>query len=197
VHLGGTAIGLMPFLVQFLSQWGPGEIRPLRSPVPARQRGAVKVLERLTAGCLVLARRRWQVSLGEELRRQAAAPAEAAFAALNRWRIQQNLPERLFLIERTHYQQVGDVYKPQCLDFTSPLFVEVFRSALRSNRDPLVFEEMLPVAGDLPQGAQGEHWAVELQLDTLPFEPEALSVNLAGASGVYLDSALATGGRAL
>lgn len=197
VHLGGTAIGLMPFLVQFLSQWGPGEIRPLRSPVPARQKGAAKVLERLTTGCLVLARRRWQVSLGEELRRQAAASEEAAFAVLNRWRIQQNLPERLFWIEKTHYEHVGDVYKPQYLDFTSPLFVEVFRYALRINGDPLIFEEMLPVAGDLPQGPRGEHWAVELQLDTLPLGPEALSADLAGASGVYLDPALAADGRAI
>jgi hypothetical protein len=196
VHLGGTNAGMMPFLVQFLAQWGPGEVRPPSSPVPAHPAGSGQVLERLTAGCLVLARRRWVVSLGEDLRRQAAAADdEAAFVAVNRWRLEQDLPERLFWIEKTHHELVGEVYKPQYLDFTSPLFVEVFRSALRLNGDPLTFEEMLPAAGDLPPGPQGERWAVELHLDTLPLEPDELSAELAGESGTTVWPSLAAGGR--
>lgn len=197
VHLGVTSSSMMPFLLQFLAQWGPGEVRPPSSPVPARRAGSVQVLERLTAGCLVLARKRWVASLGEELRRQAAtAPDEEAFAALNRWRLKQNLPERLFWIEKTHYESIGEVYKPQFLDFTSPLFVEIFRSALRANGDPLSFEEMLPVAGDLPRGPGEERWAVELHLDTLPLRPDDLPVELAGESGLTsVWSSLAAGGR--
>jgi len=171
-HLGGTASHRMPFLIQFLAQWGPGEIRPPRPPVPARREGAVQILERLTAGCLVLARRRWVVSLGEELRRRVeAGTREDAFALLNRWRGEQGLPHRLFWIEKTHYEGLGELYKPQYLDLTSPLFAEVFRSALRLNGDPLTFEETLPELGGLPRGQGGERWAVELQLDTLPLGP--------------------------
>ena len=197
VHLGGTNAGMMPFLVQFLAQFGPGEVRPPASPVPARREGSVHILERLTAGCLVLARRRWVASLGEELRRKlAAAPGEEAFAALNRWRLKQNLPESLFWIEKTHYDLVGEVYKPQYLDFTSPSFAEVFRSALRLNDDPLTFEERLPAAAGLPPGPGGERWAVELHLDTLPLGPEDLPAEVAGEADFILAwSSLAAGGR--
>ncbi len=197
VHLGGTNAGMMPFLIQFLAQWGPGEVRPPASPVPARQVGSVRVLERLTAGCLVLARRRWVVAVGQDLRRQAAEAAdEEVFAAVNRWRLEQNLPERLFWIEKTHYDLVGEVYKPQYLDFTSPLFVEVFRSALRINGDPLTFEEMLPAAGDLPPGPEGERWAAELHLDTLPLGPDDLPAEVGGEAGFSpVWSSLAAGGR--
>lgn len=199
VHLGGTNATLMPFLVQFLAQWGPGEIRPPRSPVPLRREGSVQIQDRLTAGCLVLARRRWVVSLGEDLRREvAAASEEKAFAALNHWRIQQSIPERLFWIEKTHYTLVGDLYKPQYLDFTSPLFAEVFRSALRINGDPLTFEEVLPGSSDLPWGPGGERWAVELHLDTLPLGPDDLPAELGGESGLAsIGTSLAAGGRSI
>jgi hypothetical protein len=197
VHLGSTASSLMSFLIQFLAQWGPGEVRPPVSPVSSRREGSVQILERLTAGCLVLARRRWVASLGEDLRRESAvASEEEAFAALNRWRLEHDLPERLFWIEKTHYDLVGDVYKPQYLDFTSPLFVEVFRSALRTNSDPLAFEEMLPVSSDLPRGPGGERWAVELQLDTLPLGADDLPAELASESGLGPAwPSLAAGGR--
>ncbi len=199
VHLGGAACALMPFLVQFLAQWGPGEVRPLRSPVTPRREGDAQIFDRLTAGCLVLARRRWLVSLGEELRRRLATdPDEAVFAALQRWRIDLALPERLFWIEKTHYGLLGDVYKPQYLDFTSCLFVEVFRSALRLNADPLTFEEALPAASDLPLGPGDERWAVELQIDTLPLGPGGLFEGAEGtAGGADLCQSLpsASGGR--
>ncbi|HEY3571440.1 MAG TPA: lantibiotic dehydratase [Thermoanaerobaculia bacterium] len=199
VHLGGTASALMPFLVQLLALWGPGEIRPPRSPVPARREGDLLVLDRLTSGCLVLARRRWVVSLGEELRRQvAAASGEAAFAALNRWRLEKQLPESLFWIEKTPYPLKGDVYKPQYLGFSSPLLVEVFRAALRDNGDPLTFEEMLPTAGDLPRGPGGERWAVELQVDTLALAPGEVPEGRAGRPGPGLiPIPTAAGGRSI
>jgi hypothetical protein len=166
--------------------------------MPARQEGDLQVLERLTAGCLVLARRRWVVSLGESLRSQATASGEAAFAALNRWRLEKNLPECLFWVEKTHYPLRGDVYKPQFLDFTSPLFVEVFRSALRDNADPLTFEEVLPAAGDLPRGPGGERWAVEIQLDTLALGPEDVPEDFAGRTGNCLTQLpSAAGGRSV
>jgi hypothetical protein len=199
VHLGGTACSLMPFVIQFLAQWGPGEILPLRSPVPTRAEGTLQVQERLTSGCLVLARRRWVASLGEDLRRQAAAASEEdAFAALNRWRMEKNLPERLFWIEKIHHAKVGEVYKPQYMNFSSPLFVEVFRSALRLNSDPLTFEEALPSPSDLPLGPGGERWAVELQLDTLPLGPDDLPEELVDESDAFMIPASpALGGRRL
>ena len=90
------------------------------------------------------------------------------------------------------------MYKPQYLDFTSPLFVEVFRSALRINGDPLTFEEALPLSDDLPQGPGGERWAVELQLDTLPLGPDDLPAELASASGAFMTPIpLAAGGSSV
>ena len=92
--------------------------------------------------------------------------------AVNRWRLERNLPERLFWIEKIDHPRIKGVRKPQYLDFTSPLCVEIFRSVMCLNSDPLTFEEALPAPEDMIPGPGQERWALELQIDTLSLGPD-------------------------
>jgi hypothetical protein len=56
--------------------------------------------------------------------------------------------------------------KPQYIDFSSPIFVELFRQRLAAS-DQLAMEEVLPAVEDGIPDESGARWAVELQLDSL------------------------------
>lgn len=168
VHLGGASTAYLPSLLQFLALWGPGELLSPRPPVPLRQDGEIQVENRVTVGNVVLLRKRWILpssGLQDSLRNLGGG---GGFAALNRWRMDRGLPDRLFWIERVRHEQASrSLYKPQYLDWTSPHFAEAFRSALDSQGDTLTFEEMLPSLEVLPRDDSGTSWAVEVHLETL------------------------------
>jgi hypothetical protein len=60
-----------------------------------------------------------------------------------------------------------DVFKPQYLDFTSPLFVTVLRSNPHHPDGSIALEEVLPSRESYPLDREGNPWAVELLLDSL------------------------------
>jgi len=168
VHLGGTRLHAMPILVKFLSLFGPGELRPV-IPMPqfVATDGAL-VRDRVSIGRVVVLRRRWKLSMGELVRKQESASDDQFFRALNRWRINCGLPERLFILEKR--PTLGDdTYKPQYIDFTSPSFAAVFRTLLKITPEPIIAEEMLPEPGDFPKDAFGQPRALELQLEAVTF----------------------------
>jgi hypothetical protein len=164
VHLGVADETFMPFIVRLLSLFGPGDLRLRPLPRRAALRGEVRSWPRVVIGQVVAERRRWTFpvsGLPEEILR---APRGSAFAALNEWRIAQEIPERVFVKERVH----GEMEKPQYIDFTSPLFVQIFLSII--GKDPgrrVSMEEMLPTPDAAPVDGDGLRWVVELQLDTL------------------------------
>ena len=165
VHLGVADQTFMPFIVRLLSLFGPGELRlpPLpRAPVT---RGQITIWPRVILGQVVALRRRWTFPVSALPAEVLRAPArEEAFAALNRWRMAEAIPERVFVTERVR----GALTKPQYIDFTSPLFVQIFLTIV--GKDPSVgvdLEEMLPTPDAAPADAEGRRWVVELQLDTL------------------------------
>jgi hypothetical protein len=165
VHLGVADQTFLPIIVRLLSLFGPGELRfpPLpRAPV---ERGEMKIWPRLTLGQVVALRRRWTFPvsvLPEEIFR--ASTKQEAFAVLNRWRIAQEIPERVFVTERVR----GELTKPQYIDFTSPLFVQIFLTIVGKDLSVGVdLEEMLPTPDAAPVDGEGRRWVVELQLDTL------------------------------
>jgi hypothetical protein len=167
VHLGGAALAHTPPLITFLALFGPGELRPIPVPRNTRLRGEVKALDRVTLGCVVLARRRWVVP-APLLSGIAGLPPSRAFAALDRWRRAGGIPERVFAIEKVRFGAEVETYKPQYLDFTSPSFCELLLGALPRTSDPsLTLEEMLPAPEAFPRDGDGERWAVELQADSL------------------------------
>jgi Lantibiotic dehydratase, N terminus len=172
LHLGGAGPMFMPPLVKFLSLFGPGEILPVFPPRPGVPAGDCTVRQRLTIDNIVLQRKRWIFYSDAVPAEFTELPEEKAFAAINRWRLEHGLPERMFLLEATPHFVLADRYKPQYVDFTSPLFVSLFRSALKAGSGPLVLEEPLPSPEALPRDARGRRWAVELQLDSFTLRPE-------------------------
>jgi hypothetical protein len=168
VHLGVADSSFMPFIVRLLSLFGPGELRLPALPRRSITRGELTLWPRVVLGQVVLRRRRWTfpvTALPAESQRASKLPA---FAALNRWRVEQTIPERVFMIERVR----GELSKPQYIDFTSPHFVQIFLSiALGEPGAAVILEEMLPAPDAALADADGRRWVVELQLETLAARP--------------------------
>jgi hypothetical protein len=174
VHLGGAAFDFLPTPLKMLSLLGPGEMSFSGLPREERRAGDVSFWDRLTLGNVVLLRKRWYVT-GHGLDGLVeGAPDAEAFAAINRWRLEREIPDRVVFIERIHHESGERRYKPQYLDFTSPSFTALFRASLRENAESLTFEEMLPVPDAAPRDPRGEGWAIELMLDTLALQPRPL-----------------------
>lgn len=166
VHLGLAFEGFMPGLLRFLYAFGPSEWSPVFPPRPARQEGEVEVTPRTLLGNLVLRRRAWSVPAAPLLGALSAPEEADAFAALNRLRAAWGVPERVFFAEPIQVPHVGTHWKPQYLDFTSPLFLPLLRSALEAGGERLALEEMLPDFGACPPDGAGRRWAVEVVLDS-------------------------------
>ncbi len=173
VHLGGADSEYMPTPLKILALFGPGE---MRFNFPWRDEPAgpdARLRRRVTLDNLILRRQSWRVELPPLLRQLAGAGDAEAFTALNLWRLERGIPERVFVLEHVHHARRTDLFKPQYLDFTSPLLAAVFRSALRHNREFLTFEEMLPTPDQALRDAGGAPWAVEILLDELAARPPA------------------------
>ncbi|HJX27360.1 MAG TPA: hypothetical protein VJ885_05570, partial [Thermoanaerobaculia bacterium] len=86
-------------------------------------------------------------------------------AEIDRWRRSLGVPDRVFALEKIRHETIEDLWKPQYLDLTSPLFFQLLEAVARTAGPTLVLEEMLPEPGAFPRDAAGERWAVELQLE--------------------------------
>ena len=162
VHLSGAARRFLPTLFRFLSFFGPSELLLQLPASHLHVCGAATVRERMTLGNLVLLRQRWvfdQQDLPAGL--QDLSELEA-YRAIDRWRRQHGMPEKVFLIENVHHATRKDLYKPQYLDLTSPLFVALLRSALKQHQGVVSFEEMLPESGAAPVGPNGQGYLIEV-----------------------------------
>lgn len=172
-HLGGVNLWFMPPLVKFLVALGAGDPDPIRWPRnfhPGSER--VRVAERLESGSLVLARQRWLFDPRDLLAELDGLDDPAAYEAIGRWHRRLGLPSRLFLIEPVDDGYGNEIHKPQYLDLSSPLFVHLFRAALRPDKEVMEAEEILPAPRDLPVDGDGRSWAVEIQLETLALEAD-------------------------
>lgn len=172
VHLGGAALRFQPALLAFLAEIGPGELVPRKLPRDAGQGAApAESLQRrrLCLGPLVLERRRWAAPVEPlvEVSRTAASPGDF-FAAVQRWRERYGLPAQGYLLERVRHPVAGRATKPQYLDLTSPLFLDLLETVVRDHPGPeLVIEEALPAPADFPADGEGDCWAVELLLEAV------------------------------
>jgi hypothetical protein len=169
VWLGGSALAFAPSLIRFLAVFGPGELKPI--PLPRQPRacggGDAKILDRLLLGPLVLGRRRWILpadALRERIGGRSDRPLARAWAEVDRWRRSLGVPDRVFALEKIRHETIEDLWKPQYLDLTSPLFFQILEAVARTAGPTLVLEEMLPEPGAFPRAA-GERWAVELHLE--------------------------------
>jgi hypothetical protein len=178
VHLGGAGHDFLPSPLKLLTQFGPGDPLLTLPPAVARQEGDLVLQDRLTLGNLVVRRKRWFLTPNPLAGRLDGLSDAAALAFIDGWRRKLGLPDRMVLIEKVHHAIRDDFYKPQYLDFTSPLFVALFRTALRENGESLTFEEVLPEPGSAPRDETGEAWVFELILDSLALRPARLSSTL-------------------
>ncbi len=166
LHAGAMLPRFLPLLVQFLRLFGPCGVDLVLPALEPRRQGDVRLRSRLVIGDLILERCRWTVPAGEICRRTETLSPARAFAAVNRWRMARGIPDRAFLPRPPGSLRIQD--KPVYIDFTSPVFVDLFRESLSTEAD-IVLEEVLPAIGDGIPDAAGERWAVELQLDSLLF----------------------------
>jgi hypothetical protein len=168
VFLGGMSLMIMPILTKVLSQFGFGEYSLADRQIPGRQEGDTTFFPRLRVGNLILRRRRWVVSPIASLDTWADRSDIDLYMAANRWRLRHGVPDHAFIAEKLPIEFIGaDVYKPQYVNFTSPLSVPVFRSCLKSQIGQMSVEEMLPGPEAFPLDEQGRRWAFEVQLESL------------------------------
>jgi hypothetical protein len=172
VHLGSLAAGGTPTLLKFIGVFGPGE-RQWRLPTraPQMQRG-IQVLNRHLVGDIVYSRKKWMILPQEIMSRMDKHGDVEAFVAINRWRLENDIPDQVFVKEPMLL--AGSVYrqKPQYISFSSPLFVQIFKSMLKADAKSLLLEEVLPVPEQFP--LCDRRWAVEVQLESFALQPNPL-----------------------
>jgi len=171
VHLGGAARRYLPTLFRFLSLFGPSELQVELPPARISSVLGASRRERLLLGDLILQRQRWIFELESLPAELFEGSEEAAYAELDRWRRRHDLPCRVFLIENVHHATRSDLYKPQFLDLSSPLFVSLLRSALKVHRGAVCFEEMVPSPELGAPAASSDRWLFELLVESSSLQP--------------------------
>jgi hypothetical protein len=114
---------------------------------------------------IVLQRKAWSIPRSLLPWRQPGESDWAYFARLNQWRLEQDIPEEVFVylfkrdalqnLEPEAQQKLGrDDYKPQYICFKNPFLVGLFEKLLNKAPNDLIIEEMLPDSEQLWQIGQ-------------------------------------------
>ncbi len=137
----GNKLNIQPFLKGFYQ--------------PMIQPQGISVIPRLVLnGRVVVQRRAWHVPTGSLPPRETNAAT--FFRQVNRWRLDAQLPDRVFVFVQSKFMYEAadlrnlnrDDAKPQFIDFTNPMLVGLFAKLAGKCRTALLIEEMLP---DAPQ----------------------------------------------
>jgi lantibiotic biosynthesis protein len=122
---------------------------------------------------LILQRRAWYLPLSELPLRKNAETQAAYFLRIQQWRLQHQLPQRLFItlspievnsnekLTNTSFADSGDLYKPQYIDFAIPALISHFGRALVYVNTMLKMEEFLPGEAEMVE-VNGKKRAAEL-----------------------------------
>jgi hypothetical protein len=165
MHLGAQGFRFLPAVHRFLALFGTSALRR-RLPVRDwRQVGDVQVTQRHWVGNLVYQRRTWACELGSLKSEMAGRTDSEAFQKISRWRLAQDLPDRVFVVDPILSKDLGALQKPQYIDFTSCLFVVLFRTILEKSMGRLKIVEALPGPEDGLPRACGGCWAAEFLVD--------------------------------
>ena len=162
VYLGGTGVDFSPPIIEMLVHFGPGDLKTPGLVVPEEACPGGRYWPRLRSGPVILKRRLWQLETAELHQRTRHLGATDALLELNRWRFDNGLPNETFLVELI----AEDRYKPQYVDFSSPLFLPILRRGLQE-QSSLYFYEALPRPGDLPKDASGNSYTFEVQFESI------------------------------
>ena len=170
---------MRPPLYQLISGFAPAANYYLPAPerpaigvagVPADDGAAPHVLHRprlVYDGWLVLGRRRWTVPRQLFPQRRGAESEAEHFLRVDRWRRRHSLPREVFVsvqaVPGAATARIrGDLHKPQYVDFTNPLLVDLFgRLTENLDRYAVRLYERLPTHDQLPRNG-GHRYATEL-----------------------------------
>jgi Lantibiotic dehydratase, N terminus len=159
----------LPEVLRFLDLFGARPERSLPWPRTAERGDGWEVARRRMVDTVVLERRRWTIDAGGVPALEVGA---AAFAALHSWRRRLGLPDQVYLWEKERTDELlGEVWKPQYLDFRSPSFVALLADALDRGSGPTAFVEALPRPEDFPLDPEEGPRAFEVVLDSLAVRP--------------------------
>lgn len=97
---------------------------------------------------LIIQRRSWLVPKHLIPIKPPAEKESYYFLRINAWRIENHIPPKVFItvnqqVEKGSSQRKDD-YKPQYIDFESPLFVQLFHKSIKKVEVELKIEEVLP-----------------------------------------------------
>ncbi|MEM8931362.1 MAG: lanthionine synthetase LanC family protein [Acidobacteriota bacterium] len=172
IYLGTTVLRFMPLMLKFLALFGPGTLQqviPELAPEPLTD--DVRLQDRLWSGQVLVKRRRWLVSVAALREKLFSGDDVELFVRAQHWRLDHGIPSRVFLARRSGMDYDEDHYKPQYVDFASPLSLALFRATIEPmERDWIGLEEMIPTpeAGLARPRDGAARWAFEIQLDSFP-----------------------------
>ncbi len=142
---------------------------------------------------LVLFRKCWKVA-------KSSLPEDAPHVSdfeywfqLEAWRSAYNIPRHCFVFITATHKGAGnnatfDDYKPQYIDFESPLLVRLFRKATRKANRFIRIEEMLPNKEQVNQGHVSEtlvQWYTTVEEPFLPADDSQSTFTLAHNNGTH------------
>jgi hypothetical protein len=98
---------------------------------------------------LIIQRRRWFVSMDFLPYKQNSETESGYFIKINRWIRKNQIPSKVFITIKpneikTDERAKTDDYKPQFIDFESPVFVQLFHKLIKKVEIKLKIEEILP-----------------------------------------------------
>ena len=187
----GTLIPLMlPNLVRMVTNLFTNSILPLNfhsfheHELTDEQRlQEVRFYPRVRFGQVVLARRKWLVPRRQLIERENKESDFEFFARVHKWRMKLGLPSRVFirfmpmtdaenpfaqLFEERDSEQ-ADVdfthFKPQYIDFESPLLVRLFGKIISDTTLGMKIEEMLPDVEEMFYTEEGRPHVTELTVE--------------------------------
>ncbi len=171
IYLGTTVLRFMPLMLKFLALFGPGTLNPIIPELKPRKEGDIAIQDRLYSGRVLLKRQRWLIS-PEALRKELfGLPDDELFLKIQSWRLERGIPRRVFIARRSGLDVTETHYKPQYVDFGSPLSVALFRATVFPlDRERIGLEEVIPApdAGLARARDADARWAFEIQLDSFP-----------------------------
>lgn len=164
VQLSTWPSSQVPNLLRVLLAFGPAETRSIFPFGYSKSEEELRTVNRLTCGKVVIRRRSWTIGV-ESLREKLQGLADSrAFIAIHEWRRRLGLPSVVFFYEDTCHGK----FKPQYIDFGSPLLCNLFVSSLRKNNAKSLFvQEALPAPTDFPFDASMNRRGLELLIDAL------------------------------
>ncbi|TCP59062.1 lantibiotic biosynthesis dehydratase-like protein [Tumebacillus sp. BK434] len=187
----GTLIPLMlPSLVRMVTNLFTNSLLPLNfhsfheHTLTEEQRlQDVRVYPRVRVGQVVVSRQKWMVPRSRLIEREKKESDFEFFSRVHRWRTNLGLPSRVFIrfmpmtdaenpfaqmfeSKEAEQSQVNFTsFKPQYIDFASPLLVRLFGKIIGDTTFGMKIEEMLPEADGMFYREQGRPHVTEMTVE--------------------------------